>query len=159
MAQKIEGTISSVGLQNGLLGIVTAAGPSVQVKVSEIQRQKMLPSLHIGDKVQVWMNEDSTIKGGINVVEKAEQKQVSNFPTKKEETILKEGYIDSQKQNSIMWQSCMKIAVEIEKFYATGGAEDRVETCKNVIVSTNNLYESSLRKMRGLPPIPETAPQ
>lgn len=152
MAQQIFGTISSIGLMNGMLGINDIqGGRSYLVKASDKQREKMFPSLHIGDKIEVWINPDDTIKGGIKVLEKATVEPVQTPVTKYEEKVIKE----VSREQTIVWQSCMKIAVEIEKFYATGGAEDRQETTKNVIVVTNALYEASMRKFNGLPPIPE----
>jgi hypothetical protein len=152
MATKITGIIASIGMQNAMLGVTTDAGPSVMVKASEPQRQKMFPGMNIGDHIEIWVNEDKTIKGGIKILEHAKVPEVKSYPKTSEEKLLKE----LDRQDSILWQSCMKAAVELEKFYV-GNAEDRVETCKNVLKMTNDLFEASQRKFRGLPPIPECA--
>jgi hypothetical protein len=55
------------------------------------------------------------------------------------------------KNNSIMWQACMKIAVQIIPM--TGDFGSDADQAKRVIVTTNALYEDSLRKMRGEIPI------
>ena len=156
--QTVEGAITSIGVMAGTLLIKPNNWLDVMVRVSEAQKQKMLPRLNVGDRVSVNYDETTgQIKGGINILKQNENqvKPQYSYPTEKEQVILAEG----DKQNHILWQSCMKIAVEVEKFYAVGGAEDRDETCKNVIKMTNNLYEASQRKMRGVPPIPEVGPQ
>ena len=155
MTTKVEGPITSVGIMAGTIMITPQGSLPITVKVSENQRAKLLPRLTIGDVIAVNVDESGNVKGGIDIKSQSPAKSINTYPTKKEQGILAEG----DKQNHILWQSCMKIAVEVEKFYAGGGAEDRSETCKNIIVSTNNLYEASQRKMRGVPPIPEVGPQ
>ncbi len=155
MTTKIEGPITSVGIMAGTIMITPQGSLPITVKVSENQRAKLLPRLVIGDVIAVNVDENGQVKGGIDIKSQSPAKSINTYPTKKETAILAEG----DKQNHILWQSCMKIAVEVEKFYAVGGAEDRDETCKNVIKMTNNLYEASQRKMRGVPPIPEVGPQ
>ena len=151
----VSGPITSIGMMAGTITITPPGALPVTVVVSDNQRTKMLPRLHIGDVISVKTDEQNHVKGGINITSQSPVTPVSTYPTKKEQGILDQG----AKENAILWQSCMKAAVEIEKFFAVGGAEDRVETAKNVVVTTNNLYEASQRKFRGLPPIPETAPQ
>lgn len=156
--QTVEGAITSIGVMAGTLLIKPNNGLDVMVRVSEAQKLKMLPRLNVGDRVSVNYDETTgQIKGGINILKQNENqvKPHYSYPTEKEQAIISQ----SEKENAILWQSCMKAAIEIEKFYAVGGAEDRSETAKNVLVITNNLYEASQRKFRGLPPIPETAPQ
>ena len=155
MTSKVEGPITSIGMMAGTIMISPQGSLPVTVKVSENQRTKMLPRLVIGDVIAVNVDESGNVKGGIDIKSQSPAKSINTYPTKEEQGILAEG----DKQNHILWQSCMKIAVEVEKFYAVGGAEDRDETCKNVIKMTNNLYEASQRKMRGVPPIPEVGPQ
>jgi hypothetical protein len=55
------------------------------------------------------------------------------------------------KDHSIMWQSCMKIAIECVQMAGDFGSD--ADQAKRVIVTTNALYEDSLRKMRGEIPI------
>ena len=152
MAQETIGNINSIGLSDGKLGIVTdIGGKSLSIQCSEPQRVKLFPSLHIGDKIKVFVKEDMSISGGVNVLEKAIVPEgVKTFPTKQEKVIEKE----ISKQQEIAWQVCMKAAVEIEKLFV-GNAEDRDEVCKNVLKMTNNLYEGTMRKFNGLPPFPE----
>lgn len=53
--------------------------------------------------------------------------------------------------HSIMWQACMKIAVQIIPM--TGDFGSDADQAKRVVVTTNALYEDSLRKMRGEIPL------
>jgi hypothetical protein len=151
----VSGPITSIGMMAGTITITPPGALPVTVVVSDNQRTKMLPRLHIGDVISVKTDESNHVKGGITITSQSPVNPVSVYPTKKEGAILAQG----ERENAILWQSCMKAAIEVEKFFAVGGAEDRAETTKNVIVITNNLYEASQRKLRGVPPIPETAPQ
>lgn len=153
MAQKVVGNISYVGKDDGTLGITSdVGGQSLKVKCSDTQRQKMFPSLNIGDKVSLYVKEDMSISGGITVLEKRQVTEQKTIPSKQELKVERE----IGKQQEIAWQVCMKAAVEIEKLFV-GAAEDRQEVCKNILQSTNNLYEGTMRKFNGLPPFPEAA--
>ena len=153
--QKVEGMISSIGIMAGTIMITPAGGGfDVTVKVSENQKQKMLPRLNVGDHVTVNYDESTGfIKGGIDVTKQntPQTKPMNVYPTKQEKAWLDQG----NKENAILWQSCMKIAIEVEKFFATGGAEDRDTTCKKIVESTDFLYEASQKKLRGVPPLQE----
>lgn len=171
-AKPIDGKITKFGMapngeMDGTLTIdVQQAGgftSPVVIKGSEAQRTKMFPKMSIGDTISVYVRTDGSIQGGITVKDKGKKefvpgssyagegpRPISKYPTKDEQRIVE----TSEKQNYILWQSCMKIAVETEKFFV-GGVEDRQQTVKEIITVTNALYEASQRKMRGLPPIEE----
>lgn len=112
--------------------------------------------LNIGDHVRISLPADDP-QGMVSFLEfleksEASQRPVDKYPTKQEQRIIDEW----DKSKEILWQSCMKIAIEVEKAFMCGEkSPDRVVATKNVLVITNNLYEGSLRKYRGQPPIPE----
>ena len=89
----------------------------------------------------------------LEFIKKSEVKPIDKYPSQQEQAIIDEW----NTSKSILWQSCMKVACEVEKAFMCGEkSPTRDEACKNICVSTNNLYEASLRKQRNLPPIPET---
>lgn len=153
MTQKLEGFIKAKSVTNK--SILIAPGPtdngtwySLTEKVFNYSFEKLV----IGDKVKVSLSEDLKSVTFLELLKKSDAKPVDKFPSKQEQAIIDEW----NTSKSILWQSCMKVAVEIEKAFMCGEkSPTRDEACKNICVSTNNLYEASLRKQRNLPPIPE----
>jgi len=116
----------------------------------------MFDKVEIGDKVEVSIpiGDDKAVIQFMTIVEKsvAAQSRHDSYPSKQEQKIIDEW----SREKSILWQSCMKIAVEVEKGYMCGDpSPSRQETIKNIIVMTDALYEASTRKYNNLPPIPE----
>ena len=119
-------------------------------KVFDYSFEKLVVGDHV--KITIPKDEVSPKVTFLEIIEQTGAKPVDKFPTNQEQAIIKEW----DKSKEILWQSCMKIAVEIEKAFMCGEkSPDRTEACKNVLILTNNLFECSLRKYRNLPPIPE----
>jgi hypothetical protein len=156
---KLEGFIKAKSVQHKSIGLTSEPGGDklTWYTLGDAAFKARFDQCIVGDHVRISLplNEKGEPHGEatfLEILEKSFAKPKDTFPTKAEQKIID----DWDTSKSILWQSCMKIAVEIEKAFMCGEKNPtRDEACKNIVVSTNNLYESSLRKYRGLPPIPE----
>ncbi len=157
---KIDGFIKAKSVQHKSISLSPEPGKdgswySLSDRVFDFSFEKLV----IGDKVRISLPCDengqipkNAMVSFLEMLDKSSVKPIDKYPTKREKEIIE----DFDRQKLILWQSCMKIAVEIEKAFMCGETcTDRNEACKNVLVSTNNLYEGSLRKANNLPVIPE----
>ena len=152
-SDKLQGFIKAKSVTNK--SILIAPSPTdngtwyaLTPKVYDFSFEKLV----IGDKVSVSLSEDLKSVTFLEFIKKSEVKPIDKYPSQQEQAIIDEW----NTSKSILWQSCMKVACEVEKAFMCGEkSPTRDEACKNICVSTNNLYEASLRKQRNLPPIPE----
>jgi len=157
---KIEGFVKAKSVQHKSISLSPEPGKdaswySLSDRVFDFSFEKLV----IGDRVRISLpcDENGQIPKNamvtfLELLDKVPIKPVDKYPTKSEQAIIDEW--DTQK--SIIWQSCMKIAVEVEKAFMCGEkSPDRDQACKEILKSTNNLFEGSLRKMNNLPVIPE----
>ena len=152
----LEGYLTQKSVTHKSIQIAPAPGDEHKTwyeltdKVFSYSFEKLVIGDHI--KITIPKEGDHPKVTYLEILEPSGAKPVDKFPTKQEQQIIN----DWDKSKEILWQSCMKIAIEIEKGFMCGEkSPDRTEACKNVLISTNNLYEGSLRKYRGQPVIPE----
>lgn len=143
--EKKEGWISSVNTAGGFIGIAWKPNDSAQTafQVSDNLKAKVLPHLAVGDKVEISIDAGGVVRF-VKTLEKAGggQQTFSNAGGGG-----RSGGRSPSTNDAILWQTCLKCAVEIVSKKMNTESEIDRQLNQYIVQLANVLYEVSKHKL------------
>jgi len=147
--EKKEGWISSVNTAGGFIGIAWKPNDSAQTpfQVSDNLKAKVLPHLAVGDKVEISIDAGGVVRF-VKTLEKSggggggSQQTFSNAGGGG-----RSGGRSPSTNDAILWQTCLKCAVEIVSKKMNTESEIDRQLNQYIVQLANVLYEVSKHKL------------
>jgi hypothetical protein len=135
--EKKEGWISSVNTAGGFIGIAWKPNDSAQTpfQVSDNLKAKVLPHLAVGDKVEISIDAGGVVRF-VKTLEKAGGGGGGRSGGRSPST-----------NDAILWQTCLKCAVEIVSKKMNTESEIDRQLNQYIVQLANVLYEVSKHKL------------